>query len=407
MSTHAKLSPSGAERWMECPGSVALEAGQPNESSAFADEGTAAHEMAQLVLESGSADADKYVGRKAENEFEMTGEMSEHVMTYVNSIRDYAKGNELMVEQRLSIEHLTGELGAKGTSDVVILTPDELQVHDLKYGRGIQKDAEQNPQLLIYALAAIHEFEMLGDFKRVRLVIHQPRLNHLSEWTCTIAELMVFAETVKRSAQRCQAAVVYFDTNKELHEKYLNPGEDQCRFCKAKATCPQLRSMVLSTMTDTFVDVTEPIAPVVAEAIERKVDNTLLANLLGAVDLIESWCKAIRGKADSELRAGQDVPGYKLVQGCKGARAWSNETEAETVMKSMRLKVDEMYPMKLISPTKAEDLLKEKPKCWKRIAPFITQSEGGLTVAPVSDKRPAVVVRQEEFADEEALEGMI
>lgn len=397
MTAHARLSPSGAERWMSCPGSVALEKDMADTSSVFAEEGTAAHEMAQLVLESGTADADKYIGRKAENGVEMTDDMAEHVMTYVNHIRDYAKGNELMIEQKLSIEHITFEKDAKGTSDVVILTPDELQVHDLKYGRGIQKEAENNPQLMMYALAALYEFEMLGEFKRVRLVIHQPRLNHLSEWTCTIEELKAFGETVKTAATRCNAAVIYFDTNKELHENYFNPGEEQCRFCKAKASCPQLRNLVLSTVTDTFVDVTEPVAPIVAKALDRTFDNTLLANMLSAVDLIESWCKAICSKADEELKLGHEVPGYKLVQGRMGNRAWSDTTEAEVILKSMRLKVDEMYDLKLISPTKAEAVLKEKPKCWKRIEPLITRSEGNLTVAQNSDKRPAVEVLQEQF----------
>lgn len=409
MSAHAKLSPSGAERWMLCAGSVALEAGLPDEDSEYSKEGTAAHEMAQLVLDSGAADADKHIGRRASNGVEMTEDMADYVMTYVNNVRDYARGNELMIEQRLSIEHLTDEPDAKGTSDAVILTPDELQVHDLKYGRGVRKDAENNKQLMIYALAALREFEMLGEFKRVRLVIHQPRLEHLSEWDCSVDELNEFAQQVTARAEICASAVIYFQKYGELHEKYLVPGEDQCRFCKAKATCPSLRDFVMSRVTgEDFVDLTQPLAPVVEEHIKDEVqDNGLLANLLGAIDLIESWCKAIRSKADGELRAGREVPGYKLVQGRKGARAWSSETEVEAIMKSMRLKVDEMYSMKLISPTQTETLLKEKPKCWKRVAPFVSQSEGGLSVAPVSDKRPAVVIKTEEFNDEEAMEGLV
>jgi hypothetical protein len=409
MSTHAKLSPSGAERWMLCAGSVALEADLPDEDSEYSKEGTAAHEMAQLVLDSGAADVEKYIGRRASNGVEMTEDMANNVMTYVSRVRDYAQGFELMIEQRLSIEHLTDEADAKGTSDAVILTPDELQVHDLKYGRGVRKDAENNKQLMIYALAALREFEMLGNFKRVRLVIHQPRLEHLSEWDCTVEELQAFAQQVTARAEICRSAVSYFEKYSELHEKYLAPGEDQCRFCKAKATCPSLRSFVMSRVTgDDFVDLTQPLAPVVEEHIKDEVtDNGLLANLLGAIDLIESWCKAIRGKADGELRAGREVPGYKLVQGRKGARAWSSKDEVEAIMKSMRLKVNEMYTMSLISPTQAEALLKEKPKCWKRVAPFISQSEGGLSVAPVSDKRPAVMIKVEEFNDEEALEGLV
>jgi len=407
MTTHAKLSPSGADRWMVCPGSVALEDGIYDEGSEYAQEGTAAHEMAQLVLESGTADADKYIGKRAENGVEMTEDMANNIMIYVNNIRDYAKGNELMIEQRLSIAHLTGEDDAKGTSDAVILTADELQVHDLKYGRGLQVNAEKNKQLMIYALGALREFELVGDFKRVRLVIHQPRLQHLSEWDCSVAELLAFAEEVEKGAQRCEAAVTFYKTHNELHEKYLNPGEKQCRFCKAKADCPSLRSHVLSTVTDSFVDLDKPIAPIVEERLTATYNNDILANLLGSLDLIEDWCKSIRSKADGELRAGHDVPGYKLVQGRKGARAWTSEDEVEAIMKSMRLKVDQMYNFKLISPTQTAELLKkDKPKCWKRVEAFITQSEGGLSVAPLSDKRQAVVIQVEEFNDLTELDGV-
>lgn len=409
MTTHAKLSPSGADRWMACFGSVVLEDGIYDEGSDYAKEGTAAHEMAQLVLESGSADADKYIGKRAENGVEMTEDMANNIMIYVGNIREYAKGNELMIEQRLSIAHLTGEDDAKGTSDAVILTVDELQVHDLKYGRGLKVDAEQNKQLMIYALAALREFELVGEFKRVRLVIHQPRLQHLSEWDCTVDELREFAAKVTSAAYECgTAAEMKPHINIESWgEQYLNPGEKQCRFCKAKADCPSLRDHVLNTVTDTFVDLDKPIAPIVEERLTASYDNRILANLLGALDLIEGWCKSIRSKADGELRAGHDVPGYKLVQGRKGARAWSSEDEVEAIMKSMRLKVDQMYNFKLISPTQTAELLqKEKPKCWKRVEPFITQSEGGLSVAPLSDKRPAVVIQVEEFADLTQLDGV-
>lgn len=416
MSAHAKLSPSGAERWMACPGSVALEDGLPDSDSEYSREGTAAHEMAQLTLESGAMDCDKFVGRMAENGVTMTQDMADNVIIYVNNVRDYAKGHELMVEQRLSIEHLTEEPDAKGTSDAVILTHDELQVHDLKYGKGVRKHAELNEQLMIYALAALREFEMLGDFKRVRLVIHQPRLDHLSEWDCTVEELMLFAEQVSSRAEKCRSAVTFYKTHGELHEKYLVPGETQCRFCKAKATCPSIRDFVLKTVTDEFVDLDQPIAPIIEERLTAIYDNTILGKLLGTIDLIESWCKSIRSKAETEMLAGRAVPGYKLVQGRMGARAWTDPTVVEETMKSMRLKVDQMYDFKLISPTSAEKVLKDKPKCWKRLSELIGQKQGGPSVAPESDKRPALVIQTEEFEAlpdpevqemETELEGMV
>jgi len=116
---------------------------------------------------------------------------------------------------------------------------------------------------------------------------------------------------------------------------------------------------------------------------------------LKSVDLIESWCKAIRAKAESELLAGNNVPGFKLVEGRRGARKWANEAEAETTLKTMRLKLEEMYDLKLISPTEAEKLHKSGaigPRQWPKLQQIIVQSEGKPSVAPENDKRPALVV---------------
>jgi hypothetical protein len=328
------------------------------------------------------------------NGWKVTDDMAGHVQKYLDYVR--AIGGELMVEQRLSIEAITGEPGAKGTSDAVILAGDELVIIDLKYGRGVKVDAENNEQLQIYALAALNEFDFIGDFKRVRMVIVQPRLDHIDEWDCTVEALRVFGEDVRVKAHRCFAALESHGNYKELHEKYLAPGNDQCRFCKAKAICPTLTEHVLSTVADDFVDTTEPVAPQLEHAAERAFDNATLGNLLGAVDLIEAWCKAIRAKAESELLAGRAVPGFKLVEGRRGARRWADDKEVEATMKSMRMKLEEMYDFSLISPTTADKLHKAGvigPRQWAKLQESITQADGKASVAPVSDKRPALVVQ--------------
>lgn len=155
---HAKLSPSSASRWMTCPGSVAMSEGIADKSSSHADEGTAAHEMAERIL-LGELGTD-LIGLKAENGVAFTAAMLEGVMVYVDMVRDLVKstGGTLYVEQKLSIEHLTGEPGAKGTSDCVIDAGDELIVGDLKFGMGVRVDADDNEQLMIYALAALEKF---------------------------------------------------------------------------------------------------------------------------------------------------------------------------------------------------------------------------------------------------------
>jgi len=141
MTAHAKrYSPSAAERWMTCPGSVAACLDAPDSTSKYADEGTAAHELAERILR--GADGASLVGLDAENGVEFTQDMLGHVMKYVNYVRDLvaSTGGTLLIEQKLPLKSLTGE-DANGTADAVIVTDDELIIVDLKFGMGVRVDA--------------------------------------------------------------------------------------------------------------------------------------------------------------------------------------------------------------------------------------------------------------------------
>ena len=370
MSAHAQLSPSSAVRWMTCPGSVRMCEGIPDTSSDASLEGTMMHTVASHCLSRGT-DAAGYVGvTDPETGLILQAEQAQAVQTYVDTVRDICEttGGKLLVEQRLSIWHMTGEEDAHGTADAVILTMDELIVIDAKFGRGVAVDAEENPQLMMYAAAAYVEHELAYDFKRVRMMIVQPRLNASPEWTIPVTELNEFMEEVQFSAELTRQP-----------DAPLVPSAKGCQWCRAKATCPAI--------TKTVMDDFDTVVPETA-------DERDLARIMANADMIEKWVKAVRAEVERRLLAGEPVSGYKLVQGKKGNRQWADPDAAEETLKSMRIKHDQMYDYKLASPTSIEKLAKAGdvgPRQWAKIQDLITQSEGQPSVAPESDKRPALV----------------
>lgn len=373
MSQHAFLSCSGAPAWSRCPAKPWLEKDLPDRSSPEAREGTAAHELRAMCLTM-NTDAAAYLGRIIEVEgdaFEVTDDMVGHIQKSIDVLRQFS--GEMLVEVPIDIEHITSEAGAKGTADTVILDYENatIIVDDLKYGRGVPVDAEDNEQAVLYGAGALEQFSMLADWQHVIVRISQPRINNDSEWRISVDELRTRAGELAVKAAHILAGNA--DTLKAV------PGEKQCRFCKAQATCPAL----LQTVMDEFEAVPEPTAA----------SDVDLAVSMSKVSLIEGWANAVRAETERRLLAGTPVDGWKLVEGRRGARSWMDDTAVEEAMKAMRLRQDEMYSMKLISPTQAEKLLKkDSPKRWAKLEELITQSEGKPSVAPASDKRPALVV---------------
>lgn len=405
--SHAKLSPSGAHRWMACPGSITLEASYPDKASVYADEGSAAHLLASWALRDG-LDPSNYLGetiRVGENSFVADADMCDHVRDYVKLVREYAQGGTLLVEQAVPIDHLTGEPGAAGTSDAIIMhaSARRLTVVDLKYGMGVRVDAESNPQLLMYALGAYEYASMLADFDEIVVVIHMPRLNHVSERVISREELIAFAGEVRSASTVVRAATVFSGSipEQDWSQEYLNPGEKQCRFCRAKADCPALRAEVSEIVGGSGAATADEFRDLVPLDMHDGVGDNYLSIAMSKVGLVEDWCKAVRAEVERRLFDGQDVPGYKLVEGKRGVRRWVDEEAAVKALKAARLKTADLYKHTLISPTEAEKRLKGSPTHWAKVSGLVTQSEGKPSVAPATDKRPALAVKAvaEDFRD--------
>jgi hypothetical protein len=383
VSDHALFSPSGAHRWIACPASLAAEQGYPDTSSAYADEGTMAHAVAEAMLRGEPAPA---------NTLDEDG--YEAVQRYVDYVRDVAEGGQLMVEERVYFGDAIGQPNdlAFGTADALVARGNELVVIDLKFGRGVKVDATENKQLMLYALGALPLFDLAYEIDSVRLVVHQPRLYSVSEWTTTVSALREFASYAEAAAETARM----LRDNGEADERnwLFSPTEDTCRWCKAKADCPALADAVRGAVASSFDDLTPEAVSVGTRNVEALYSDALGAKM-AVVGMVEDWCKAIRARVESELFAGRAVTGYKLVEGRRGARAWTSAEVAEAMLKGFRLRVEDMYDLKLISPTTAEKLVRKNvigPRQAAKLTEIITQSPGRPSVAPDTDNRPAYSV---------------
>lgn len=415
--THAELGPSGWAQWSACPGSIPLSEGIVDKGSAYAREGTAAHALLEEVLLEGG-DAEDRIGKTYAVEgdtfvvdMEMVDAVNESV-AYVRNRLDPLEGDVLMAEQSVPIGHLTGETDAAGTSDIVGIAEGgkTLVIMDFKYGKGVTVYASEylaeidaaaghtpqpNGQLAMYALGALEKFGLVYDeIETVELHVLQPRCQHFDHFSLSVDELRAFGEEVTLAAGRVMLnKEVYIEGN----ELDLYPGEKQCKFCKAKAICPALKASVgtaLQTVSASdiaeFDDLTLP-KKAASVSIGDATDPERLAEFMRAAPLIEEAIKAVRAEVERRLFAGQPVPGYKLVQGKKGNRAWDGSVDiGKELTKSGRLKVDEAFNKVPKSPTQIEKLLKDRPRVWSKIATLITQADGKPSVAPESDPRPAI-----------------
>ena len=364
---------------MRCPGSVALEMNIPDTTSAYAEEGTRAHELAADFLAAGDISDDAWA-RFLEDDVNrwVSQEMAHAVCDYVDYVKREAEGNLLLVEQRVDFSDVIGVPDSFGTSDAVVIAGDLIKIIDLKYGMGVRVEAEENEQLQLYALGALENYALLGEFKTVKMAIVQPRLDHISEWQISVEDLRAFGGRARDAALDAMEL-----TRRVVSRDDLAPGEKQCKFCKAKAICPALAEFVQATVDADF----ENLDADEIKTAPMGMGPNYLGVALAAVPLIEDWCKAVRAKAESELLAGRPVTGFKLVRGRNGQRRWGDEARAAEILEQHLGKA--AFDTSLISPAAAEKKLKGSKTAWAEVRGVITQKEGPPSVAPETDKRPA------------------
>jgi hypothetical protein len=374
--THAKLAPSGAHRWIKCPGSVALCATMPEVESVYAREGSFAHEIAAAVLSSDHNHVASMLGT-TDGEFTCTPTMAAHLQAYVDVVRarQICYDGELQVEQQVA---LTKDIW--GTADALVWQPGRLDVFDLKYGAGKPVTARENPQLMTYAMAALTTFtDLAAEYRVGHVGVHivQPRRPMASDddsphtsWDISVLDLQTWAhETLLAAAKATGKKDAAFASG------------DHCGFCLARGICPRLRQDATELAVDLFVDQDETLpAP-------GSLPPETIADALRRAAIIETWIAAVRDYALAAASRGDTIPGYKVVEKI-GNRKWTDEAAALAMLTGAG--VADPYQKKLFSPAQAEKALGKGAK--SLVVGLCERPVTGVVLVPETDKRPAITV---------------
>nr|WP_284502122.1 DUF2800 domain-containing protein [Clostridium tertium] len=367
---HALLSASGASRWMACTPSARLEQNFENKTSQYAEEGTLAHELGELKLRKeleglSTRSFNSKVKKIQENEL-YTADMPDYVDMYVETCLERvseakAKTPDALfkIEQRLDFSEWVPE--GFGTGDFVIIADGTMEVCDLKYGKGVPVSADNNKQMMLYALGAISEFSFLYDIEKVRMTIIQPRLDNISTFEVTVEDLVKWAEEYVRP--RAELAI--------KGEGEFCAG-DHCRFCRAKSVC---KARTEKNLELAKYDFQKP----------NTLDNNDIAYILSKVDELVNWAGDVKEYALEQALQGEEFDGYKVVEG-RSNRKWSSEDDVAKVLIGQGFQENMIYTRKLDSISKIESAIGKK-EVQRLLGDYIVKPVGKPTLVPITDKR--------------------
>lgn len=369
---HAKLSASGASRWATCPGSVQMEDGIPDRESIYAQEGTLAHEMSELKLKHyldpkgfGKRKLNAAIKKLKENKL-YQAEMESYTDTYVDFIKEkalsFSSNPYIEIEKRVDFSRWVD--GGFGTCDCVLIHGSTLSIIDLKYGKGVPVSAEQNEQLILYALGAYDAFNLIYNIDKIELNIVQPRINNFSTWEISLTELLLWGDYFKVQAEKALGG------NGELV-----PSAKACKFCKARDICTARAENNLSLESEIKLKPNEIPKDKLYEYISRGED-------------IAKWVADLKAYALDMCLKGEDVKGLKAVAG-RTSRSWTNQDEA--INKLIEGGIDEaiIYDKVPLTLAKLEKAL-GKQQFTTLVGDMVVTSEGKPTLVFENDKRPAI-----------------
>lgn len=374
---HAVLAPSSAERWITCPGSIrltqeALEAGliRLEPPSAYAAEGTRAHTLGEIEIKRrfGIIDEAEYQRRwsewaaEAESPEEIE-EMSRYIAEYVELIEEKVAEfpmSQVLVEQKVD----TGVPECWGTADIVIVSPEHVEIVDLKYGQGTPVNAYENPQLKLYAVGALETIgDLLGDPKVVRCSVFQPRIDNSSTFEISADDLRAWRDSVIPIAKSA------LDGTGEI-----NPTEDACRWCPVAGICRARTEKFASLDFATPPDLLTP------EEIGELVDQ---------LPEIRGWCSAVEEAAlEMAYSLGVTIPGHKVVMS-GGKRSITDNTKAIELLNAAGFADEDITRQQMQTLGHLEKLVGKKELA-EVLTGVLVKSPGKPAIVHDGDPRPAV-----------------
>lgn len=448
--SHSYRSPSKSHMWMHCYGAPAQpENQQAEQSSTFADNGTASHTLGAWALETGFDCEDYPHSEIVVNgaPYAVDDERREFVQSYVDDVRRRAMGGVLFIEHRVDLSAYigtercepcegtgvgngekmggvcnacdgNGEVPQGGTADAVIILPEKklLIDEDLKYGtEKVYASYEHKGKRLIntqcgnYLLGLLDDAELLGyEIETAVAVIHQPRLGHIDEFEISVAELREFGERVKEAAALGDQALVLGPDDPKFQD-YLHADYHICRWCAAKARCEKLAAFVQTEVRADFEDIQESLG---STPLPVPASTEHLSRAYVVLPLIELWVKAVKAALWKGVQAGSvlgpDGDPLKFVVGKDGKRFWAKDSKAmaEGLMVG-QIGEEAYWPREVITAPAFEKLLKKKlkkafPEMWKDVfAPLIDRAKPSIAIAPSYDPRPTYgSADASEFEDE-------
>ena len=385
---HALLSASGAHRWLRCPPSARLEETLPDSKSEFADEGTLAHELAALKLEmkftiiKPSERKKRLAAIKAHKLYQ--AEMDGYTEVYLDYVLGVVHGHQvkpyLAIEKRVDYSSVAPE--GFGTADCIVIAGTQMAVIDLKYGKGIPVSAYENEQMKLYALGAIRAYQMIYCIETVKLTIIQPRLESVSEFEISTADLLAWGDSIKPTAAMAFAGLGHY-----------NPGEKQCQFCRAAGTCRARaeKNLLLSQ---------------VAPSLPPLLTNEEIGQILLESQDLAKWAKKLEASALKKLLDGEEIPGWKAVEG-RSNREISNLDEAFAVLKNNGFDDALLYSRHPVTLSDLEDpKLVGKKRLQELIGSYIIKPSGKPTITTADDKREPYkrLSAADEFGEEKQTE---